>query len=105
MADYVNMIDFLDFLTNKRESADDGWLGMYQKIALLDLSRELIQMKPDHFAPMDTIPFVGECNGCKWKWARQQKCSCCRRNRGLKDCYELEEPEDEEDDMDEWDDP
>lgn len=32
---------------------------------------------------------VGSCDGCYWKEiGRQQKCSCCRRNRYLKDCYE-----------------
>lgn len=32
---------------------------------------------------------VGNCDGCYWKEiGRQQKCSCCRRNRYLKDCYE-----------------
>jgi hypothetical protein len=32
---------------------------------------------------------VGNCDGCHWKEiGRQQKCSCCRRNRYLKDCYE-----------------
>lgn len=102
MADYVNMTDFLNFLTERRESADDAMMEIYRKMVLLELSRDLIQMQPDHFAPMDTIPFVGECNGCKWKWVRPQKCSCCRRNRNLKDCYELEEPEE---DTDEWDDP
>ena len=102
MGDYVNMNDFLNFLTERRESADEIWTGPYRRMVLLDLSRELIQMRQDHFAPMDTIPFVGECSGCKWKWVRQQKCACCRRNRSLKDCYELEVPEDEEDDMDEY---
>lgn len=102
MADYVNMMDFLNFLTKRRESANDAMMGIYRKMVLLELSRDLIQMRQDHFAPMDTIPFVGECNGCKWKWVRQQKCSCCRRNRNLKDCYELEEPEE---DADEWDNP
>lgn len=102
MADYVNMIDFLNFLTDRRESADDAMMGIYRKMVLLELSRDLIQMIPHNFVPMDTIPFVGECNGCKWKWVRPQKCSCCRRNRNLKDCYEIEETEDDEDDMDEY---
>lgn len=35
----------------------------------------------------DSFP-VGECNGCRWWQNRYQKCSCCRRNRGLKDNYE-----------------
>lgn len=32
---------------------------------------------------------IGNCEKCKWK-GRHQKCSCCRRNRYIKDCYETE---------------
>lgn len=28
------------------------------------------------------------CKGCKWLGKRHQKCSCCIRNRGMKDNYE-----------------
>lgn len=32
------------------------------------------------------------CNGCRWKAeGRFQKCTCCGRNRKLKDCYEKKE--------------
>lgn len=27
------------------------------------------------------------CDGCKWNGKRHQKCSCCRRNRNMKDNY------------------
>ena len=27
------------------------------------------------------------CNGCRWR-GRHQKCSCCRRNRSMRDSYE-----------------
>ena len=31
---------------------------------------------------------VGNCDGCMYaNRKRPQKCSCCRRNRYLKDCY------------------
>lgn len=30
---------------------------------------------------------VGNCDGCAWKGLRHQRCSCCRRNRFLKDGY------------------
>lgn len=33
------------------------------------------------------LPYPECCNGCRWK-SRHQKCSCCRRNADLKDCYE-----------------
>lgn len=28
------------------------------------------------------------CEGCVWRGKRPQKCSCCRRNQLMKDCYE-----------------
>ena len=35
---------------------------------------------------------VGSCEGCIYSHRkRPQKCSCCRRNRDLKDCYERRE--------------
>lgn len=33
---------------------------------------------------------IGDCDKCKWKFARHQKCSCCRRNRNMKDNFEEE---------------
>lgn len=30
---------------------------------------------------------IGGCRSCKWS-GRTQKCSCCRRNRYIKDCWE-----------------
>lgn len=40
-------------------------------------------------APAVDAVEVGSCDGCYWKEiGRQQKCSCCRRNWYLKDCYE-----------------
>ena len=41
--------------------------------------------KAGRVAALDT------CDGCKWR-GRHQKCSCCRRNRSLKDCYEEDAP-------------
>lgn len=35
----------------------------------------------------EAVPYPECCNGCRWK-GRHQKCSCCRRNANLKDCYE-----------------
>jgi hypothetical protein len=32
------------------------------------------------------------CEGCKWDGERHQKCSCCRRNHGMKDNYEEKTP-------------
>ena len=34
---------------------------------------------------------VGNCKGCIWSnRKRPQKCSCCRRNPDMKDCYEVD---------------
>lgn len=33
------------------------------------------------------------CDGCRWWNVRPQRCSCCRRNRALKDGYEERKPE------------
>lgn len=47
----------------------------------------------DYCAETDTCrnnqTTVSDCTGCRWK-DRYQKCSCCRRNRHLKDNYEEE---------------
>lgn len=32
----------------------------------------------------------GLCDGCKFKGKRHQKCSCCLRNKYIKDCYQPE---------------
>lgn len=34
---------------------------------------------------------IGNCDGCAWKGLRHQRCSCCRRNRSLKDGYTKKE--------------
>ena len=31
-----------------------------------------------------------QCQGCRWRGVRHQKCSCCDRNPSIKDCYEGE---------------
>ena len=36
------------------------------------------------------VVVVKPCGNCRWKNTRHQKCSCCRRNRNLKDNYEGE---------------
>ena len=40
-----------------------------------------------HAPAVDAVE-VGSCEGCYWKAiGRYHKCSCCRRNRDMKDCY------------------
>ena len=45
----------------------------------------LIECEPT----IEAVP-IGNCDGCHWKGRRHQKCSCCRRNRHMKDNYESE---------------
>jgi hypothetical protein len=53
---------------------------------------EFYPCKPDIFAqtyePADTVE-VDNCDGCYWKEKvrRPSRCSCCRRNRDMKDNY------------------
>lgn len=44
----------------------------------------------DELPTVDAVE-VGSCDGCYWKAVnRYHKCSCCKRNRYLKDCYEAD---------------
>ena len=54
--------------------------------------RECVHWKPigskagNSFSDME---YIGGCESCIYSNGRRpQKCSCCRRNRYLKDCYE-----------------
>ena len=54
--------------------------------------RECVHWKPigskagNSFSDME---YIGGCESCIYSNRRRpQKCSCCRRNRYLKDCYE-----------------
>lgn len=51
--------------------------------ALLDVQMRAV-MFPDRFGYIT----MGDCDGCRWS-GRHQKCSCCRRNPSLKDCFEV----------------
>lgn len=59
------------------------------KEAAADGAYGYVDAKQIAAAPAVDAVEVGSCDGCYWKEiGRQQKCSCCRRNRYLKDCYE-----------------
>ena len=50
---------------------------------------DLMDAFDDALQDAQTVMEIGNCEGCIWaKRKRPQKCSCCRRNLGLKDCYE-----------------
>ena len=45
------------------------------------------QLKRLILLPSMVVIFRDSCAGCRWK-ERPQKCSCCKRNKYIKDCYE-----------------
>lgn len=59
------------------------------KVALLTTKIENMELSTRAYTALMGIHFddSGDCTGCRWK-DRPQKCSCCRRNQNLKDCYE-----------------
>ena len=48
-----------------------------------------IEAVADYLLDSGVYVEIGNCENCKWK-GRHQKCSCCRRNRYIKDCYETD---------------
>lgn len=86
MARYLNLkhlLDYLDALRRNRKKNDSP----YMDNAMLNL-RQLIET--DNWNPIlfDWVE-IGRCEKCRWR-GRHQKCSCCRRNRKMKDCFEEE---------------
>lgn len=57
-----------------------GFMGGTDYFTLTSLLYDAI-----HNKRMDTET----CAGCKWR-GRHQKCSCCRRNRSMRDSYEAQ---------------
>lgn len=50
---------------------------------------DLMDAFDDALNDATTVVTIGVCDGCMWeKRKRPQKCSCCRRNPFMKDCYE-----------------
>lgn len=83
---YVNfsqLIDWLKSLSLNRTVNKDP----YMDNALLNM-RQILEF--DIYNPcLFHYIEVGGCDDCRWR-NRPQKCSCCRRNLHIKDCYEKE---------------
>lgn len=58
----------------------------YLSVKVLQNLEDLVRKEPNTFR-WDSV-YIGDCGDCKWKFVRHQKCSCCRRNRNLKDNFE-----------------
>ncbi len=79
---YVNSEHIIHFLAESRKNQR---ISPAMDAALLNV-QQLIESKRWNPIIIDAF-LVGGCENCRWK-NRTQKCSCCRRNRHLKDCFE-----------------
>ena len=86
MALYLKVPDLIDYFRALRMNRKIN-VSPYMDNALLNIQQllEIDQYNPCLFDCVE----IGNCENCKWK-GRPQKCSCCRRNRYIKDCYETE---------------
>lgn len=89
MSRYVNFDNIVEYLRAIRMNSKIND-SPYMDAALLNM-QQLLELDICNILIFDCIE-IGGCNDCLWK-NRYQKCSCCRRNRKLKDCYKEKEGE------------
>ena len=87
MSRYVNFDNIVEYLRAIRMNSKIND-SPYMDAALLSM-QQLLELDICNILIFDCIE-IGGCNDCLWK-NRHQKCSCCRRNRRLKDCYRKRE--------------
>lgn len=76
-----NLIDKKELLKKKTYLWDEA-MGTVACVLVEDIAAA---------KPVDAVE-VGNCKGCIWvNRKRPQKCSCCRRNPDMKDCFEVDE--------------
>lgn len=88
MSQYVNVDHMISYLRDVRANQKVN-VSPYMDNALLNVQQllELDRYNPIIFEWVS----LGNCEGCIWKGKRPQKCSCCIRNRNMKDCYKPKE--------------
>lgn len=86
MSKYVNFDHLIKYLKKLRANSSIN-KSPYMDNALLNV-QQLLELDIHNPIIFDYVE-IGGCNGCKWK-NRYQKCSCCRRNRYIKDSYEYD---------------
>lgn len=84
MSRYVKLDDLLEYLKSLRMNREVN-ASPHMDAALLNI-QQLLELDAHNPCLFDAVE-IGGCDGCRWQ-GRHQKCSCCRRNRGMKDCYE-----------------
>lgn len=81
MADLIDRWALLKELATHFNKMIDGKTLYHPYMALA--------MRDVRAAPAVDAVEVGSCDGCAYSHRkRPQKCSCCRRNPDMKDCYE-----------------
>lgn len=81
---YVNLPHIIEWLRAVRKNRSVN-TSPYIDSALLNM-QQLLEIDAANPIIADSFP-IGGCDTCKWS-GRVQKCSCCRRNRYIKDCWE-----------------
>lgn len=83
MALYINTDHFLEYYEKLRLNRNVN-VNPYMDNALLNVM-QMVQNDRHNCIIFDMVE-IGGCEKCVYK-DRPQKCSCCRRNRNMKDCY------------------
>lgn len=81
---YVNLPRLVERLRQVRQNRDVNTSPQMDSALLL--VQEMLERAAYDPLICDSIT-IGGCRSCKWS-GRTQKCSCCRRNRYIKDCWE-----------------
>ena len=81
---YVNLPHIIGWLRAVRKNRSVN-TSPYMDSALLNI-QQMLELDAANPIIADSFP-IGGCGTCKWS-GRTQKCSCCRRNRYIKDCWE-----------------
>ena len=81
---YVNLPHLIDYLRKVRQNRNVN-ISPYMDSVLLNV-QQMIEFDMENPLIADSF-VIGGCGSCKWS-GRKQKCSCCRRNRYIKDCWE-----------------
>lgn len=85
---YINAEQAADFFAKLRREIPKDSKDFFTRDEML-LNVEQLLRDTNILAPRDSV-LMSKCDGCKWNGKRHQKCSCCRRNRNMKDNYKEE---------------
>ncbi len=86
MADLIDRQAAMDNLKKSLAFSENELdIGEFRRGCIAAIRDDIGNIK--HLPAVDAVE-VGSCEGCVYSHRkRPQKCSCCRRNRDLKDCY------------------